>query len=120
MIGDPAIEHEDGEPTPPYARERSYEVFNPDRSVGVACSRDGAVIGLHLTDEARDNGDTWLAAEIVKLARLAHMKSRVGLRAEMEHKGTKPYTVDFFDLPTQESYRAFEKAEYGDSTDPGH
>ncbi|AFU02725.1 hypothetical protein V7968_31770 [Nocardia vulneris] len=108
-----------GEDDAPDWSARSYEVFNPDRTVGVACGRDGAVIGLHISDEACDNGDTWLAAEIVKLARLAHVKSRVGLRAEMEHKGTKPYAIDFFELPTQDSYRALERAEYGETTEPG-
>jgi hypothetical protein len=91
----------------------TYEVFNPDHTVGVACNRDGEVIGMHITDEARDNGDTWLSEEIVRLARLVHMKSRVGLRTEMERKGSRPYTVDAFDLPTENSYRATEQAEFG-------
>lgn len=91
----------------------TYEVFNPDHSVGVACDRDGEVVGLHLSDEARDNGDSWLAAEILRLARLAHLKSRVGLRAEMEYNGARPYTVDSFDLPTEAAYRAMEHAEFG-------
>lgn len=91
----------------------TYEVFNPDHTAGVACDRDGEIIGLHITDEARENGDVWLAAEIVRLARLAHLKSRVGLRAEMERKGSRSYTVDAFDLPTEHSYRAIEQAEFG-------
>lgn len=70
-------------------RNLTYEVFNPDHSVGVGCDRDGEIIGLYITDDARDNGDDWLASQIVKLARLAHAKSRVGLRAEMEYKGTR-------------------------------
>ena len=94
-------------------RSLIYEVFNPDHTVGVACGRDGEVVGLHITDDARDNGDTWLANEILRLARLAHLKSRVGLRAEMEHNGTRPYTIDSFDLPTESSYRATEIAEFG-------
>ncbi|WP_067721538.1 hypothetical protein [Nocardia yamanashiensis] len=94
-------------------RTLTYQVFNPDDTVGVACNRDGEVVGLHLTDEARDNGDTWLAAEILRLARLGHMKSRVGLRAEMERNGTLPYTIDSFDLPTESAYRAMEIAEFG-------
>ncbi|MBO0855614.1 MAG: hypothetical protein J2P18_17830 [Nocardia sp.] len=94
-------------------KSMSYEVFNPEQSVGVACNRDGEVIGLHLSDEARDNGDSWLAAEILRLAKLAHLKSRVGLRAEMEYNGARPYTVDSFDLPTEETYRAMEMAEFG-------
>ncbi|WP_454199642.1 hypothetical protein [Nocardia sp. Marseille-Q1738] len=93
-------------------RSRTYEVFNPDHTVGVGCDRDGEIIGLYITDDARDNGDTWLAAEIVRLARLAHAKSRVGLRAEMEYNGTRPYTIDSFDLPTEASYRAMEESEF--------
>ncbi|RMI29531.1 hypothetical protein [Nocardia stercoris] len=92
---------------------RIYEVFNPDETVGVACDRSGEIVGLHLTDEARDNGDEWLAAEIVRLGKLAHLKSRVGLREEMLHNGTRPYTVDSFGLPTEAAYRAQEAAEFG-------
>ncbi|MFF0457862.1 hypothetical protein [Nocardia africana] len=105
-------ETESDAPAPDW-KSMTYEVFNPDHSVGVACDRDGEVIGLHLSDEARDNGDSWLANEILRLARLAHTKSRVGLRAEMEYNGARPYTVDSFDLPTEASYRAMESAEFG-------
>ncbi|MEU2036529.1 hypothetical protein [Nocardia amamiensis] len=103
---------DDLDAAPPDWRSRTYEVFNPDHTVGVGCDRDGEIIGLHITDDARDNGDTWLAAEIVRLARLAHAKSRVGLRAEMEYNGTRPYTIDSFDLPTEASYRAMEESEF--------
>ncbi|WP_280454747.1 hypothetical protein [Nocardia brasiliensis] len=96
-------------------RTMVYEVFNPDHTAGVACNRDGEVVGLHITDEARENGDNWLATELLRLARLAHAKSRVGLRAEMAHKGTLPSTIDAFDLPTEASYRAMEQAEFGAS-----
>ncbi|GAB2694011.1 hypothetical protein [Nocardia thraciensis] len=104
---------EDEESPAPDWRAMTYEVFTLDHSLGVACDRDGEIVGLHITDEARDNGDQWLATEIVRLARLAHMKSRVGLRAEMEANGTRPYTIDSFDLPTESSYRATEIAELG-------
>lgn len=103
---------DDFDAAPPDWRSRTYEVFNPDHSVGVGCDRDGEIIGLYITDDARDNGDDWLAREIVRLARLAHTKSRVGLRAEMEYNGTRPYTIDSFDLPTEASYRAMEEAEF--------
>lgn len=94
-------------------RKTTYEVFNPEGTVGVACDRDGEVVGMHITDEARDNGDVWLAAEIVNLAKLAHMQSRVGLRKEMEDKGTRPYTIDSFGLPTEAAYRALEQEIFG-------
>ncbi|MEV6325748.1 hypothetical protein AB0M45_31965 [Nocardia sp. NPDC051787] len=103
---------DDPDAAPPDWRRRTYEVFNPDHTVGVGCDRDGEIIGLYITDDARDNGDGWLAAEIVRLARLAHAKSRVGLRAEMEYNGTRPYTIDSFDLPTESSYRAMEESEF--------
>lgn len=103
---------DEGAPAPDW-RRMVYEVFNPDHTCGVACDRDGEIVGLHITDDARENGDAWLAAEILKLARLAHMKSRVGLRAEMEYKGTRPYTIDSFDLPTEASFRAMVNAEFG-------
>ncbi|SUA72816.1 Uncharacterised protein [Nocardia otitidiscaviarum] len=100
-------------PAAPDWGKRTYEVFNPDNTVGVACNRDGEIVGLHITDDAREFGETWLSAEILKLARLAHQKSRVGLRAEMEYKGARPYTIDAFDLPTEAAYRAMEDAELG-------
>lgn len=103
---------ESGPGEEPDWRSMIYEVFNPDHTAGVACNRDGEVIGLHITDEARDNGDSWLSAELLRLARLAHTKSRVGLRAEMEYKGTRSYTIDAFDLPTEAAYRVMEKAEF--------
>ncbi|MBU3066814.1 hypothetical protein KO481_35510 [Nocardia sp. NEAU-G5] len=90
-----------------------YEVFNPEGTVGVACNRDGEIVGLHLTDDARDEGDTWLAGEIVRLGKLAHLKSRVGLRAEMMDNGTGAHTIDAFDLPTENSYRQAERSEFG-------
>lgn len=105
----------DDDDAEPDWRNRIYEVFNPDNSVGVACNRDGEVIGLHIADDVLDNGDDWLADEIVRLARLAHMKSRVGLRAEIEHKGGGSHTVDSFDLPTESAYRSLENAEFGTS-----
>ncbi|MFD0364589.1 hypothetical protein ACFQZZ_24370 [Nocardia sp. GCM10030253] len=97
-------------------RSMVYEVLNPDNTVGVACDRDGEVVGMHITDDARDNGDTWLAAEILRCARLAHAKSRVGLRAEMAYKGTQSYTIDSFDLPTEAAYRAMEDEVFGRTT----
>lgn len=90
-----------------------YESFNPDRSVGVACNRNGQIVGLYLDDDARDNGDTWLATEIVRVAALAYQKSRVGLRAEMAFNGTPTYTLDSFGLPTETEYNAMEEAEFG-------
>ncbi|MEV6072957.1 hypothetical protein AB0L82_40975 [Nocardia sp. NPDC052001] len=101
------------QPQAPDWRNMTHEVFNPDHTAGAACNRDGEIIGLHITDEARDNGDAWLAAEILRLARLAHLKSRVALRAEMEYNGTLSHTIDSFDLPTEASYRAAEAAEFG-------
>lgn len=107
-----ALDSEDDVAQPDWL-SMTYEVFNPDNTVGVACNRDGEIVGLHLTDEAREEGDDWLAAEIVRLAKLAHLKSRVGLRAEMEDNGTGSHTIDAFDLPTEKSYRQAERAEFG-------
>lgn len=113
MTAEKDLLDDDDQPPAPDWRTMTYEVFNPDHTVGVACDRDGEIIGLHLTAEARDNGDDWLAAEILRLARLAHLKSRVGLRVEMEYNGTRSFTVDSFDLPTEAAYRAAEAAELG-------
>lgn len=91
----------------------SYEVFNPDHTVGVACDRNGEIIGMHIDDDALDNGDTWLAAEILRLAKLAYQKSRLGMRTEMDYNGTPGYIIDSFGLPNETDYRAMETAEYG-------
>ncbi|MEV6427509.1 hypothetical protein [Nocardia sp. NPDC051463] len=107
---------EDPDYDPAEDQSRTFEVFNPDHSAGVACDRDGEIVGMHIADDALDNGDDWLAAEILKLARLAHAKSRVGLRNEMQRNGSLPYTIDSFDLPTEASYRAMEDAEFGRTT----
>ncbi|MFI5715844.1 hypothetical protein [Nocardia sp. NPDC051750] len=103
----------DADEVPAAPRKTIHEVFNPEGTVGVACDRDGEVVGMHITDEARENGDVWLAAEIVNLAKLAHMQSRVGLRREMEAKGTRPYTIDSFGLPTEAAYRSLENEIFG-------
>ncbi|MGW0179023.1 hypothetical protein [Nocardia sp. NPDC003345] len=102
------------EPAPkPAASQQVHEVFNPDHTVGVACDRDGEVVGLHITDDARENGDSWLSAEILKLARLAHAKSRLGLRREMEANGARSYTIDSFGLPSEAAYQAMEDEAFG-------
>ncbi|MGI5220927.1 hypothetical protein [Nocardia sp. CA-290969] len=97
----------------PAAAPQVHEVFNPDHTVGVACDRDGEIVGLHITDDARENGDTWLSAEILKLAGLAHAKSRLGLRREMEANGARSYTIDSFGLPTEAAYQALENEAFG-------
>lgn len=97
----------------PAVSPQVHEVFNPDHTVGVACDRDGEVVGLHITDEARENGDSWLSAEILKIAALAHAKSRLGLRREMEANGARSYTIDSFGLPTEAAYQAMEDEAFG-------
>ncbi|WP_067903783.1 hypothetical protein [Nocardia vaccinii] len=91
-----------------------YEVFNPDHSVGVACDLTGAIVGLHLGDEIRDNSESWLSAEIVRVARLAYLKSLAGRRTEMARNGVLPHVLDALDMPTQAQYLAMENAEFGD------
>ncbi|GEM31321.1 hypothetical protein NN3_23280 [Nocardia neocaledoniensis NBRC 108232] len=90
-----------------------FEVFHPDHTLGVACDRDGEIVGMYIADEARENGETWLSAEILRLTRLAHLKSRAGLRKEMERQGTSRSTIDSFDLPTDASYQETEDLEFG-------
>jgi hypothetical protein len=85
-----------------------YEVFNPDQTVGVACDREGAVVGLHVDDDILDNGDEWVTGEIMRVAKLAYEKSRVGLRTELERNGTDPFVLRSFGLPTDADYVAME------------
>lgn len=91
-----------------------FEVFNPDYSVGVACGIAGEIVGVHLGEEIWENTDAWLAAEIVRVARLAHMKSQVGRRLALLENGALPHVADARELPTEAEYRRMEKAEFGD------
>ena len=95
-------------------RHKTFEVFNPDRSVGVACHLDGSIAGLYIGDGARDNNERWLAVEIQLLARLAYQKSRVGRRAEMAARGVLPHVIDQFELPTEVEYLAMERTAFGE------
>ncbi|MFI9413306.1 hypothetical protein [Nocardia gamkensis] len=101
-----------GAEAPPDWRNLVYEVFNPDYSVGVACDRGGMIVGLHLGDEVLEHPDGWLAEEIVRVARLAHQKSRVGRRAELLYKGGLPHFADSLELPTEAEYNLMEKTEF--------
>ncbi|WP_328407757.1 hypothetical protein [Nocardia sp. NBC_00403] len=94
-------------------RNLIYEVFNPDYSVGVACDRSGTIVGLHLGDGVWDNTDSWLANELVRVARLAYLKSRVGRRAELLHNGAWPSIADSLGLITETEYKFREQAEFG-------
>ncbi|MFQ6230286.1 hypothetical protein [Nocardia sp. NPDC002869] len=89
-------------------------MFNPDYSVGVACDRAGIVVGLHLGDEIVEHSDAWLAAEILRLARLARMKSEVARRQSLIDNGMLPHAVDARGLPRESNYRAAEAAAFGD------
>ncbi len=104
---------EDGEASPPRnPGRRIYEVFNADYSVGVACNTAGVIVGLHLGDEVVDNTDAWLAAEVVRVARLARMKSEVGRRAILIERGVLPHIADSLGLPSEADYQRAEKAEF--------
>ncbi|MGK8524487.1 hypothetical protein ACRS6B_24350 [Nocardia asteroides] len=94
-------------------QNRIYEVFNPDYSVGVACDRSGTIVGLHIGD-VWEHADSWLAAEIVRVARLAQVKSQVGRRAELMYNGASPRVADSLGLPTEAEYNLMAKAEFGE------
>jgi hypothetical protein len=95
------------------AKPTVYEVFNPDQTVGVACDREGAVVGLHIDDDILDHGDEWLAREIMRVAELAREKSRVGLRAELERSGSDPFVLRSLGLPTDADYITMENDAFG-------
>ncbi|WP_330232122.1 hypothetical protein OHA40_06305 [Nocardia sp. NBC_00508] len=88
-------------------------MFNPDYSVGVGCDQSGRIVGLHLGDEVWENTDSWLAGEIRRVARLAHLKARVGRRAELLNRGVSPVVADALELPTEAEYQLQEKIEFG-------
>lgn len=94
-------------------RSRVYEIFNPDYSVGVACDHVGWIVGVHLGDEVWENTDMWLAAEIVRVARFAYLRSQVGRRAEMLANGVLPHVADSLGLPTEAEYQRQWQEEFG-------
>ena len=96
------------------SRQQIFEVFNPDYSVGVACDMGGIIVGLHLGDEILEQSDAWLAAEIVRLARLARMKSAVGRRQILIDNGMLPHAAESRGLPSEADYRRAETVEFGD------
>lgn len=104
--------HGESEPVP-HRRPASFEVFNPDYTVGVACDRSGLIVGLHLDDEVWENTDEWLALEIVRVARLARLKSQVGRRSELMATAAGARLADRMSLPTQVDYELLEKFEFG-------
>ncbi|MFE9327720.1 hypothetical protein ACIHDR_40040 [Nocardia sp. NPDC052278] len=111
---DQDISDDVGAESPPDWRNLVYEAFNPGYSVGVACNRSGTIVGLHLGDEVGEHTDDWLASEILRVARLAYLKSRVGRRAELLHNGGLPRLADSLGFPTEAEYNIIEKAEFGD------
>ncbi len=92
-----------------------YEVFNPDYSVGVACDRHGMIIGIHLGDEVWENTDAWLSNEILRVAKLARMKSQVGRRAELVATNKGAHLASRLGLPRGADYKLAERAEFGDA-----
>ncbi|WP_280415798.1 hypothetical protein [Nocardia carnea] len=90
-----------------------YEVFNPDYSVGVACDRHGMIIGIHLGDEVWENTDAWLSNEILKVAKLARMKSQVGRRAELMTTNKGAHLAGRLRLPMENDYKLSERSEFG-------
>lgn len=99
----------------PVSSPQFYEVFNPDHSVGIACDENGVIVGLHIDEAVRDSTESWLAAEILRVARLAYCKSQVGLRAARAANGVLPHVLDAMGLPTKAQYIAMEVAEFGES-----
>ena len=102
-----------GTTTSQFDRRRIYEVFNPDFSVGVACNRDGVIVGIHLGDEVWDNADQWLSNEVLRVARLAYLKSKIGKRAEFVDRLGNRQLADALNLPTEAHYEAAFRAEFG-------
>ncbi|WP_406234870.1 hypothetical protein [Nocardia sp. NBC_01009] len=97
---------------PPDWQNLTYEVFNPSYSVGVACNRSGVIVGVHLGDEVWENSDSWLATEIVRVARLAYLRSRVGRRAELLYNGGSPRSADSMGMITEAEYNFQWKTEF--------
>ncbi|MCX0274171.1 hypothetical protein NLM24_26470 [Nocardia zapadnayensis] len=72
------------------------------------------IVGLHLSDEVWENTDDWLAREILRVAKLAHVKSQVGRRAELMVGEAGGRAADRFGLPTESDFQRLEKDEFGD------
>ncbi|MCH9729730.1 MAG: DUF2694 domain-containing protein [Actinomycetia bacterium] len=90
------------------AQETTVEVFEAtscDEAIIVSVDRQGASIGVQLEPEAMECADAELAGRIIRLNTLAHLRSQLALRLEME--GNRVDNVGA-SLPTEDQVAAFE------------
>jgi hypothetical protein len=81
-----------------------FEAASQDDAVVVAVGRSGNSLGVYLEAPAMRLTDAELASRIVKLNTLAHLRSQVALRNELERHRASVSRA----LATEEQVRAFE------------
>lgn len=96
--------------------DRTYEVFNQRRTVGVLAAHGGAVRGIFLHEDVRKLPERILAQEILQVAAVASARGRLSLREQLaasaestdQHVGPAVYEL-MPEVPTEEEYEAFKR-----------
>ncbi|WP_457181128.1 hypothetical protein [Mycobacteroides abscessus] len=104
------------DPQQPF-EERTYQVFNSRRTVGVAAGYGGTTKGIHLSDKCSAMTEKTLAKEIEDTAAVATSRGLLAVREKIEQNaqeagyGVDPGVYDYLpDVPTQEQHEDFKRA----------
>lgn len=104
------------EPQQPF-EDRTYQVFNSRRTVGVASGYGGTTKGLHLSDKCSAMTEVTLAKEIEDTAAVATSRGLLAIREKIEQiakddgNSVDPGVYDYLpDVPTQQQYEDFKRS----------
>jgi hypothetical protein len=84
--------------------EVAFEAASRDDAIVVAVGATGNTLGVKLQTPATRLSDAELANRIIKLNTLAHLRSQLALRSELDARGAGASPA----LATEEQVRAFE------------
>ena len=96
--------------------DRTYEVFNPQRTVGVRAAHGGAFTGLYLSEDVRKTTERALTRDILAVASVAAARGRLSYREQLETiaaQSGNPVTANVYDVlpnvPTEQEYEDLKK-----------
>lgn len=89
---------------PDYCGTEVFEGCSRDGAIRVRVGRNGNSLGLEIEPEAMDLTENELAGRIMQLNTLAHLRSQLALRLEMEARHVTISTP----LPTEDQVENFE------------
>ncbi|MHC9295433.1 hypothetical protein ACRCUN_23475 [Mycobacterium sp. LTG2003] len=96
--------------------QRSYQVFNPRRTIGVKAAFGGATTGVFLSEAVSYFNERILAQQILEVAAVASMRGRLALREKMDEAAEAADntvgagTYELLDsVPTTEEYERFKR-----------